>query len=168
MTANKRPTKRYRPRRITRHTLAVAMEGAAKPAAADRRQILAKLIESLNAFRMGKAGEYDWSVLAGSLTLSQCIEKIGVVRGLSEHLATTERVLNAIQSRALQSGRWAPVTLYGPEIEQLRLFVEDLHAFQLEQLGRAEFLAAIDSATATIKRAGDRVRVEKQPMEAHP
>jgi len=160
MTANKRPAKRYRPRRITRHTLAVAMEGAAKPAAADRRLIMAKLIESLNAFRMGKASQYDWSVLAGSLTLAQCIEKMGVVRGLFEHLATTEKTLYGIRARAMQSGQWASVTLYGPEIEQLDIFVEDLHAFQLEQLTRSEFLAAIDSATAAIKRAGDHVTVE--------
>lgn len=160
MTANKRPAKRYRPRRVTRHTLAVAIDGAAKPAAADRRQILAKLTESLHAFRTARATQYDWSVMAGAVVLAQCIEKMGVIRGLQEHLTTTETILYGIRARAMQSGQWVSPTLHGPEIEQLDFFLEDLHSFQLEQLSRSEFLSAIDSATVAVKRSGYSVTVE--------
>ncbi len=53
--------------------------------------------------------------------------------------------LQTIYDRATSSGRWLRVTLWFDERDALNNFLE-LHTFQMNQLGRAEFLAAIDAA----------------------
>jgi len=67
------------------------------------------------------------------------------VRGLREHLASAGAALQAIHERCARSKIWLRPTLSGAEAEALQLLVE-LHAFQINQLGRAEFLRAIDAA----------------------
>jgi hypothetical protein len=147
MSANKKPRKAYRPRPVTAHTMQLAKHYAAKPAAADRAQVLCELHKAIQALREGVATEHQWSIAAGSVAVALAIEHQGIVRGLLGHLKTAELSLQDIYDRALRSGggRWVRVTLYYQELDALQTFL-DLHAFQVGQLGRAEFLAAIDAA----------------------
>lgn len=155
MSRNKRPRKAYRPRPIAADNLALALHHAAKPAAADRDEVLGILRQAIQALREGVATEHQWSIAAGSVAVAMSIERRGIVRGLHEHLRTTEIALQAIYDRALQvgGGRWVRVTLYWHEIDDLNAFL-DLHAFQVAQLGRAEFLDAIDTAQRDIIAQG--------------
>ena len=147
MSANKKPRKAYRPRPVTAHTMTLALHYAAKPAAADRREVLGILSSAIQALREGVATEHQWSIAAGSVTVALAIERQGIVRGLQGHLKAAEESLQAIYDRALRTGggRWVRVTLYYQELDALQTFLE-LHTFQVLQLGRAEFLAAIDAA----------------------
>lgn len=147
MASNKKPRKAYRPRPITADTMALATHFAAKPSAADRAEVLGMLRQALTALRQGVATEHQWSVAAGSVTVALAIEHRGIVRGLLGHLKAAEQALQDIYDRALRTGggRWVRVTLYYQELDALQTFL-DLHAFQVKQLGRAEFLAAIDAA----------------------
>jgi len=114
----------------------------------------------LRALREGVAIEYQWSIAAGAVNVAMAIEQQGVVTGLRGHLQAAQAALQAIYDRAIRlgGGRWLRVTLYGHEIEQLQLFFE-LHEFQLQQLGRAELLAAIDAAQKQIIGEGNTLTV---------
>lgn len=148
MSRNKKPRKAYRPKAVTADTLGLALHFAAKPSKQDREEVLGVLRDAVKALREGVATELQWSVAAGSVTVAQAIERQGIVRGLLEHITTAERVLQAIYDRALRigGGRYIRATLYFNEIDALNEFVE-LHTFQLDQLGRAGMLAAMDAAT---------------------
>jgi hypothetical protein len=145
MARNKKPRKAYRPRPVTVYTMALATDNAAKPAAADRAEVLAMLSQAVAALRQGWATELQWSIVAGSVTVALAIERQGVVRGLLEHLQSAEQALQTIYDRATASGRWLRVSLWFDEMDVLANFIT-LHTFQVNQLGRAEFLAAIDAA----------------------
>ena len=155
MTRNKNPRKAYRPKPITAHTMGLARHFAAKPSKQDREQVLQPLRDAVKALREGVATELQWSIAAGAVSVAQAIERQGIVRGLHEHITTTEQVLQAIYNRALSTGggRYIRATLYFNEIDALTEF-EHLHSFQLDQLGRAEMLAAIDAATKQTKAQG--------------
>ncbi|MCW5287151.1 hypothetical protein [Verminephrobacter eiseniae] len=51
MSRNKKPRKTYRARPVTAHTVALAMHYAAKPAQADRAQVLGTLAQCIRALR---------------------------------------------------------------------------------------------------------------------
>jgi hypothetical protein len=148
MSRNKKPRKAYRPKAECIDTMSLARHFAAKPSKQDREEVLQPLRDAVKALREGVATELQWSVAAGSVAVAQAIERQGTVRGLHEHITTAEQALQAIYDRALRigGGRYIRATLYFNEIDALTEF-EHLHTFQLDQLGRAEMLAAIDAAT---------------------
>ena len=162
MSRSKKPRKAYRPRPITADTMALATHFAAKPSVADRAEVLGILRQAVQALREGVATEHQWSVAAGSVTVALAIERQGIVRGLMGHLKTAEQALQDIYDRALRTGggRWVRVTLYYQELDALQTFM-DLHAFQVKQLGRAEFLAAIDAAEKHIIAQGHTATVAR-------
>ena len=103
MSRNKKPRKAYRPKKVTADTLGLALHYAAKPAKQDIDEVLRPLRAAVKALRQGMATEHDWSLTAGSLSLARAIERKGtVVRGLHEHIATTERTMQAIYDRAMK------------------------------------------------------------------
>lgn len=156
MSRSHKPRKAYRPRLIALNTLEIALHRAAKPAAADREEVLNMLRQAAQALREGVATELQWSIIAGAVDEAKAIEHQGIVRGLSEHLNTATQALQAVYDRAMASGQWKPTALHYYELDAVQTFV-DLHTFQVNQLGRAEFLAAIDAAQAHIKANGDKV-----------
>lgn len=167
MSANKKPRKAYRPRPVTADTMTLAKHFACKPAVSDREDVIDFLCQAAKALREGVATEHQWSIAAGSVTVALAIERQGVVRGLKEHFLTAEKALQHIYDRALHKGggRWAPTTLYFHEIDALTDFV-NLHSYQVYQLGRAKFIAAIDAAQKdtiaqghTVTLAHDRERL---------
>lgn len=164
MSRNKPPRKAYRPRTVTAHTMTLALHYAAKPAAADRDEVLAMLGKALQALREGVATEHQWSIAAGSVTVALAIERRGIVRGLLGHLQTAEQALQDIYDRALRTGcgRWARVSLYYQELDALHTFL-DLHTFQVHQLGRAEFLAAISAAHKATIAQGYTATLMREP-----
>ncbi len=158
MSRNKKPRKAYRPHQITVNTLGLALYHTAKPARQDRAELLSGVGESVQALCAGVATELDWSIAAGALAVSMAIERQGVVRGLQEHLASAERALQAIYDRCRLPALWLRPTLTIQEVDTVRL-LQELYAFQIEQLGRAEFLAAADMATRDTIAQGHRATV---------
>lgn len=153
MSRNHKPRKPYRPRQIAINTLEIALHRAAKPAPADRAEVLAILRLAAKALREGVATELQWSIVAGGVDVAKAIERQGIVRGLAGHLASAETALQAIYERAMATGTWKPTALHYYELDAMQTFV-DLHVFQVNQLGRAEFLAAIDDAQRQVRRSG--------------
>lgn len=145
MSANKKPRKAYRPRRMAYDNMQVAMSRAAVTHPADRKQILAILSSALKALREGVATEMQWAIASGSVTLALAIERQGVVRNLKAHLDAANDALNVIRARAMQTGVWTRTSLYFNELDALRDFYT-LHTFQINNLSRAEFLAALNAA----------------------
>jgi hypothetical protein len=160
MANNKKPRKAYRPRPIAENPLAIAIHNAAKPAAEDRAEVIGILRNAVKALREGVATEHQWSIAAGSVTVALAIERQGVVRGLSGHLKNIEQALQKIYDRAIREGggRWIRVTLWFDEIEALNDLVF-FHKLQMDRLGRAEFLKAIDAAQKETIAQGHTVAV---------
>ena len=155
MSTNKKPRKAYRPRPVTADTMTLAKHFAAKPSEADRNDVMGMLAKAIQALREGVATEHQWAIAAGSVTVALAIERKGIVRGLMGHLVTAGNALQDIYDRALRvgGGRWIRVTLYFNEIEALNDLLW-LHKLQLSQLGRAEFIAAIDQAQKRVVSDG--------------
>lgn len=153
---------RHKPRRprwpVALDNMAIALSNAAKPPAADVDQIMAALTKAAQALREGVATELQWSTVAGAVDLSKAVERQGIVRGLVEHLNTTQDAMQSVYDRAMGTGTWQPPALWFQERDAIANFM-DLHAFQIAQLSRAEFVKALDAATADIKRSGHRVQV---------
>lgn len=61
----------------------------------------------------------------------------------------------------LGDGCWKQVALYDNEIDCLKTFLS-LHVFQVQQLGRAEFIAAIDAASKDIIAQGHKLTTEAE------
>ncbi|MDO9235968.1 MAG: hypothetical protein Q7U28_08050 [Aquabacterium sp.] len=153
MSGRKPRRPRWQP---TADTMALALHHAAKPARADVDQVLRAVTVAAKALREGVATELQWSILAGSLDVSLAIERQGIVRGLQEHLASAARAMQSIYDRAHAGPVWRPTALHYYELDAVQTFVE-LHAYQVRQLSRAEFLKAIDSAANQIRATGGQV-----------
>lgn len=160
MDRNTKPRKAYRPRPVTADTMKLALHHAAKPLPNDREEVLDMLRSAIKALREGVATEQQWAIAAGAVTVALAIERQGIVRGLMEHLQAAGRALEGIHARAMHegSGQWVRATLYYQELDTLTTFM-DLHAYQLDQLGRAEFLAAMDKAQRHTIKEGDTATV---------
>lgn len=165
MSQSKKPRKAYRPRFVTAHTMGLASHLAAKPQAREVDHLIRDVTAAATALREGVASNYQWSVIAGSLDVANAIERQGVVRGLKEHLTAADIALQAIYKRASLDDGWRAPTLRYDELEAVREFV-DLHAFQLKQLSRAEFMRAIQAAAGQILSNGGSVTFSRQSMEA--
>ena len=164
MSRNKKPRKAYRPRQIAVNTLEIALHHAAKPAQEDRAEVLGILRQAAKALREGVATELRWSILDGCLDVALAIERQGVVRGLRGHLASAKEALQAIYNRAIATGAWKPTALHYYELDAVQAFV-NLHAFQTNQLGRKEYMAAIDHATNQARLGGNTVTVVRGDLQ---
>lgn len=160
MSRNKKPRKAYRPRQIACNTLDIALHHAAKPTEDDLQDVLQPIAQCVKALREGVATEGQWAIAAGAVQMAISIERQGVVRGLLGHLASAERALQGIYRRAMDAGAWAPTALYYQELDALHTFLE-LHTFQIRQLGRREFIRAIDGAERQVRKDGHVATVAK-------
>lgn len=141
---------------LTGDTMALAIHGAAKPDRADVDQVIATIKVAHKALREGVATELQWSVLAGALDTARMIEKQGVVRGIHEHIASAHHALQSVYARAkaIDAYAWRATVLHYHELDAISAFV-DLHAFQIRQLSRKEFLKAITAAVGYVRGHGN-------------
>ena len=153
MSRNKKPRKAYRPRPVTCETLKLALHHAAKPTQEDLQDVLQPIASSIKALREGVATESQWAIAAGAVQMALSIERQGVVRGLVEHLASAEAALQGIYRRAMSTGEWKGTSLYYQELDALQEFLS-LHTFQIRQLGRREFIRAIEGAERQVRKEG--------------
>lgn len=153
MSRNKKPRKAYRPRQIACNTLDIALHHAAKPTEDDLQDVLQPIAQCVKALREGVATEGQWAIAAGAVQMAISIERQGVVRGLVEHWASAEAALQGIYRRAMAAGEWKPTALYYQELDALQEFLS-LHTFQIRQLGRREFIRAVDGAERQVRKDG--------------
>lgn len=141
---------------LTGDTMALAIHGAAKPDRADVDQVIATIQLAHTALREGVATELQWSVLAGALDTARMIEKQGVVRGIHEHIASAHHALQSVYTRAkeIDAYAWRATALHWHELDAISTFV-DLHAYQIRQLSRKEFLIAITAAVGYVRGHGN-------------
>lgn len=157
---------KHKPRRprwlATPDTMTLAKHGASLLTPAEIDQASQAMRACAKALREGVATRLQWSILAGSLDVSQAIERQGIVRGLYEHLASADRALHAIHVRASADHAWRPPTLHYDELDAISAFV-NLYEFQIRQLGRSELAQAIDSAAGQIRGSGGTVSIFEMP-----
>lgn len=153
MSRNKKPRKAYRPRPVTCETLTLALHHAAKPSDEDLQDVLQPIAQCVKALREGVATESQWAIAAGAVQMAKAVERQGVVRGMVEHWANAERALQGIYRRAMTGDGWKPTALYYQELDALQEFLS-LHTFQIRQLGRREFIHAIDGAERQVRKDG--------------
>jgi len=164
MSRNKKPRKAYRPRQIAINTLDLTMHYAAKPTQEDLQDVLQPVEQCVRALREGVATEGQWCIAAGAVQMALAIERQGIVRGLVEHLTSAEQALQAIYRRALATGQWKPTALYYQELDALRDFLQ-LQTFQVNQLGRREFMQAISRAERQVRKDGHVITVARTPEQ---
>ena len=152
-----------KPRRVrwpvTGNTLHIATHNVSKPLPADIDDVMRTMRTAARAFCEGRGSNDHWAVLAGHVDMALSIERQGVVRGLSEFWKLADEVVQALYSRANVKGEWVSPALYADEINALNSFL-DMHHYQIQQLSRSEYSAAIKSAHGRIRGQGFRVGVE--------
>jgi hypothetical protein len=142
------------------NTLEMAKSMVAMPQKRDVDDVMRIMTAAGKAMREGVATEMHWSILAGGVSMGQAIERQRVVRGMAGHLVSTEQALNTIFKRAHSTGAWKSLTLYFDEIDMITAFI-NLHSFQVRQLSRGEYRAAIASAGGEIRSSGCTVNLER-------
>lgn len=144
-------------RRVTAtNTIALAMRRAAKLPQHERAQILRPLQTACSRMCEGIGTHDDWLALASAGNVAMAIELQGIVRGLREHLHTTELMLQAVHARAEDDAGAYPYALHLAEIEQLRTFLT-VHEFQLQELSRGEYDSAVDYAINEVRSTAGQV-----------
>lgn len=164
MSRNKKPRKAYRPRQVACNTLDIALHHAAKPTEDDLQDVLQPIAQCVKALREGVATEGQWAIAAGAVQMAISIERQGVVRGMVEHWASAERALQGIYRRAMAAGEWKATALYYQELDALRDFLS-LHTFQIRQLGRREFIRAVDGAERQVRKDGHVPTLARTPQQ---
>jgi hypothetical protein len=142
------------------NTLEIVKNAVAKPPKHDIDEVMRIMTAASKAMLQGVATEKHWSILAGGVSMGQAIERQGIVRGMKEHMASTEQALNTIFKRARTSGAWKSPTLYFDEIDMITTFI-NLHDFQVRQLSRGEYSDVIASAGGQIRASGCSVNLER-------
>jgi hypothetical protein len=146
------------------NTMEIVKSGVTIQLKSDVDEVMNAITSAGTAMTQGNATDNNWSVLAGGVAMGKAIEKQGVVRGMSEHLAITDNALDAIYKRALATGAWKSPTLYAGEIVVIREFIS-LHGFQLRKLSNGEFRAAVGSADAIIRSTGCTANISRDLPE---
>ena len=136
--------------------LDVAMNNATKLSPQDVEQIITPCANACAAIVSGSGRREHWVTLCCSLNMSLSIERQGVVRGMSGHLASIEATLLAIAARAGEDDTpptWQPPQLSLDETDNMRLLVQ-LHKFQLEQLSYGEYRRAFEATVNRVRGGG--------------
>jgi len=131
----------------------IARNQATALTAIELASVMTPLHAAFDRLRRGRASQDNWCLLAGCIAMAHNIERQGVVRGLSGHLAEADAALVAIEARASATGAWRAPVLYGHEIEAIDTFV-DLHHFQLRQLSYGEFKRALKTTEGQARSRG--------------
>lgn len=145
-----------RPGRISMNPIALARNNATRLTADEISLAINPLRAAARALREGVATEWEWAIVVSAMNVAQAIEAQGVVRGLAEHLRSSELALQGIQRRAMANGTWCPTALYYQELDAISEAV-DLHEYQMQQLSYGEFRRALVRAEAEIRATGGRV-----------
>ena len=137
-------------------TVTTTILGAGKLTAPEVAFLMTPIRAAHKAMREGVATDMQWCYLAHAMNVAMAIERLGVVRGLRDHIHSAELALEAIQDRASATGTWKPTALHWHELDDIASAV-DLHEFQLKQLSRKEFESAVVMATNEVRSTGGRV-----------
>lgn len=154
-------------RRCAVNPIAHALRGACKLADHERARILQPTLFAFGRMREGIANEADWMQLASACNVALAIELQGIVRGLREHLRSTEMALAMIQRRAHDDGSRYSYALHLQEIEQLQTFVT-VHSYQLGALSRREYEQACQRAINEVRSTGGQILDHAPAMEQEP
>lgn len=146
--------------------IAAAMDSAALCSSQEINRVLHILHQCRRALMQGCATKLQVGIMAGSCTLAQAVEDIGVVKGLGGHITVCNDALETVrkryeaapQTRSERLARWGKTGLRFDEAEAIKTFVE-VHSFQLRQLSRAEFTQAANLAVARANSAGEKPEV---------
>lgn len=106
--------------------------------------------------REGVATHTEYLVLHSILSVAQEIERMGIVRGLQEHITAALQACESYQARSGCADSWQPSELLFQELDALSEMV-DLHEFQLKHLTASEVHEAARRLIARTQSAGGAV-----------
>ncbi|WP_304349984.1 hypothetical protein [Comamonas testosteroni] len=101
----------------------------------------------------GVATHNEYVVLHSIMLIAGEIERMGIVRGLQEHINAALLACESYQARSGHADNWRPSAVQFHELDALREMV-DLHEFQLQQLTAREVHQAARRLIARTKSAG--------------
>ena len=130
--------------RVKGDALSVAVYRACKISKADRAAVMRPSLQALEPLRKGQCTHDQWAALHAAIEVAQAIESQGIVKGLHAHFESARLALNAIHERAIRPDGWVAGAVYAHELHAVTEAI-NLHKFQLDQLGRGELIAALDS-----------------------
>ncbi|MBV7459811.1 MULTISPECIES: hypothetical protein [unclassified Acidovorax] len=160
MTHGRKP----RQRREMRPPFVTALMRATKHTPEELASIMVPMRACLKAVREGVATQLQFEVLQSSMVIAEAIEHSGIVRGLSDHIASALQACSAIEARALTSGAWRQTALYFQELDALAAAV-DLHEYQLQQLSAGELHRIVQQTMArTSSSGGNVVRISETDL----
>jgi hypothetical protein len=133
----------------TADTIGIARHYAAKPNTEDVELLIKLLKGSFDALRTGFVTELQYSILRGALSTAAMIERQRVVKGVAPFITAAAVAIDSIWNRITWTATGGHVTLYHHELTVMREFVT-MHAFQIRQLSRAEYLRAVNSAKGIV------------------
>lgn len=119
-------------------TFEIAAAGVAKVEHATVKGLGESLKHSVNGLTVPERSALAWRDLRLAVSVAGCIERSGVVTGLSQSIADSLEVLEAIFQRCMVDGNWCHEN---PRDHEMAVLSElcDVHAFQLDQLTAREF-----------------------------
>lgn len=124
-----------------------------KLTAAEVAETMGPLRTAFAHIREGVATHNEYVVLHSIMLIAGEIERMGIVRGLQEHINAALLACESYQARSGHADNWRPCAIHFHELDALREMV-DLHEFQLQQLTAREVHQAARRLIARTQSAG--------------
>lgn len=144
----------YNPvRKQHRNPLMVFNQHNSKLTPAEIAETMGSLHTAFAHMREGVATHNEYVVLHSNMLIAQEIERMGIVRGLQEHIAAALQACASYQERSGYAESWSPSDIHFHELDALGAML-DLHEYQLQQLTAREVHLATQRLVARTQSAG--------------
>lgn len=121
----------------SRNPLMVLNQHNSKLTPAEVAETMGSLRTAFAHMREGVATHNEYVVLHSNMLIANEIERIGIVRGLQEHIAAALQACASYQERSGYAESWSPSDIHFHELDALSTML-DLHEYQLQQLTARE------------------------------
>lgn len=139
-----------------RNPLMVFNQHNSKLTPAEVAETMGSLRTAFAHMREGVATHNEYVVLHSNMLIAQEIERMGIVRGLQEHITAALQACASYQERSGYAENWMPSDIHFHELDALSTML-DLHEYQLQQLTAREVHQAAQRLIARTKSAGGEV-----------
>lgn len=141
--------KAYRPKTPCGNPVELAIAMAMKLDPAQRDKIIGITNKAFEAFRCGSGGPDPWRDLADAANVAEELMSSGLAPDHADTFRRAQEVLRDIADRAAAKKTW---TLYGHEIESLRMLMW-VHEVQLMHCSQGEFKKAVERVSRRVSEA---------------
>ena len=149
MSRNRKPRKRYTPRRVDIDPVQTAIALASTLQPFQRAMLRNPLRAALKALRTGTRDHTAWNTMADAMNVAERLAERGIVSDRMAEIEAAQAALYAVHTRHAVSGSW---TLRGPELQALRVG-RFFHMVQLAYCTQGELRDAILTVQRNVAQA---------------